>query len=234
MATERVRAKSSILSFPAEPEAVEWYESLDCGRRMLVDEYLAEMARVAEEHGAEVWLRWREDVEIEDWKEFVFSAVTKGGLDDRLSAELGAVYGLTSAQPVRSKSGSTRTSSTRCLRHRPSVCLNPLEFLDAARWLAGRDTEALCSYYAVFLYIRDTVWPRFGEPARGTRVHRDLRLALGRAAPNVAGDLDSLRQRRNVADYDMTVSVSAESAAEALELADQILARLENHPLLPG
>ena len=79
------------------------------------------------------------------------------------------------------------------------------------------------SYYAVFLAARHNLSTAGVVRVTGSgRDHRAVIEAVQRNSKFVGDVLDSLRDQRNRADYDLTVGFSAEFARQATELAEWV------------
>jgi hypothetical protein len=106
--------------------------------------------------------------------------------------------------------------------------VNPLDFLDLAEELAGRDDEAARRtavgrfYYAVFLQCRAEVAKRV-VPPRGARIHQWVANQPREENPQRAAFLHELRSHRNVADYDIEVEFLPSIVDRAARLAERIL-----------
>jgi uncharacterized protein (UPF0332 family) len=111
------------------------------------------------------------------------------------------------------------------------------DFLNQARRLqalSGEEdwrTAVSRAYYAAFHIARDFLEDlRFRVP-KSDRAHAYLWLRLqncGDGAISTAGsDLNELRSKRNIADYDLQATVSAADALQWVDLAEQIILALE-------
>jgi uncharacterized protein (UPF0332 family) len=115
------------------------------------------------------------------------------------------------------------------------MTFEPAEFLKLARQLvdASDATEAQLrtavsrSYYSAFLLARERLVARGDlRPTATGADHRHVIRTLQRDPSRLGRRLDLLRDQRNRADYDLPLEVTPESAKQAVDLAEWIVARL--------
>ncbi len=115
--------------------------------------------------------------------------------------------------------------------------MNGRDFLDTARHLAGRSSEAdrrsavSRAYYAAFHVARDLLAAlRFRTP-RADRAHNYLYVRLNnsgeRRVEDAAYRLDNLRGVRNQADYDLHRPLRPNAAADAVADAEFVIQILD-------
>lgn len=112
------------------------------------------------------------------------------------------------------------------------------EFLQLSSLLATSSEEAAIrtrtsrAYYAAYLEARAFCETRLGYVrVKQSREHQDIPDLLRPVAPEIVAHLTFLRNLRNIADYDLDVSHATVegSAGQAELLAQEVVARLDDH-----
>ncbi|HEY1378041.1 MAG TPA: HEPN domain-containing protein [Gemmataceae bacterium] len=115
--------------------------------------------------------------------------------------------------------------------------MNGRDFLATTRHLAGRGTEAdwrsavSRAYYAAFHVTRDLLASRRFRTPQADRAHNYLYVRLNNcgepAVQQAANQLKTLRNRRNMADYEMGRTVPVKAATDSIAEAESIIRTLD-------
>lgn len=114
------------------------------------------------------------------------------------------------------------------------MSFDPKEFLNIACQLP-KDTEATIrtcigrAYYAAFLFARERTKQKFGiQYPKSGAAHQKVSIVLGNNGLTGSKiQLDTLRNERHKADYDLTIPCNKTDAEKAILLAENIINDLQ-------